>query len=329
MNLTDRITLLNVRLLQVEKSINSAVQRRLNRLSTVFDTAVRDIALNDSSVLPVEVSGLLVSEIDLLIKSILDAITSVYERFADGINRVVIGGPDAEQLSFSLTTFVDLQDEPRIDDTFFQMVGDVVGLTSDEARELMSTLMLWGLRQDELWHNWRERLLIDIRSSVASRLNELRTIGLDGNPVDGTPTRRVKSTVRAGIDVASGRAIKPAIGLVSNGLFAGAGQLLVKAFALNPAVNGRVIWNANFETACNRCRRKHGTEIRFANGKLMDEIPPLHPFCRCFPTVVLNDGTVISFSEWLDRLSPRLRKSVTRNESVSGIVMDTGDWFSE
>jgi SPP1 gp7 family putative phage head morphogenesis protein len=309
-DLTDRIVLLNVRLLQVEKKINLAVKRRLDRMSAEFDNAISGFQLFDNHALPDHVVSVMRTIGQRLVDDVMIAIRDVLVRFADAINRLVIGGPATEQLQFSLTTFVDRQDEERIDDTFFQLVGDVVGITEDEAREIFSTLMLWGLRIDQLWTNWLSRYLLSVRSNVAAQLAELRTLGIGGE-FDGAPVGNVRSSIRTGIDNASRAVASTAYGATSAALFGVAQQLMLRAVSKNPRANLQLLWCSILDDRiCQRCRRRHGSVIEIDDGTLSTQLPPLHAMCRCF-LLLTRDGVVIgTYADWVARQSGAVKKSL-------------------
>lgn len=311
--LQDRITLIGVRLSQIELSVFRELDKRVNQVSKEFSVSSLD-GLRDQPNLPNAVSNAVGRSVSRLLTDLDQSLKIICVRLSAALTASISGTSSTEQLNISLIDpfgIAGLSDENA-----FTVFAEMLGITEDEARELYASLMLWGFFIPQVLEGWRVRLMLQIENRLASQLNTARSLNVLGDfAVSATQsqvTQAVQSTVRSSLtdSVQSLKEIASAI------LFGNLSRQTMKLATKNPSIFvGRFIWIAVLDgRVCRRCGRLHGQSFRVVDGEFSGPVPPLHGSCRCI-LVPLMGGAIQaqSFDDWFRK------QPLTTQVSILGV----------
>jgi SPP1 gp7 family putative phage head morphogenesis protein len=283
---------------EINESLKSNIDKRLKTIhadliSSVYQSRGQLTNRNTANL----IAGSLTTLLSGLVTDINESLYIILQRSRVAVLKFLNRPLKTEALDLSVIDpfgLTDLGDENNA----FTIIGEILGISEDEARILFSELLLFGLSLNEVWMIFLLRQRDQLRQRLAQILSELVTDTGSINESTIRDIQRVLSDTLIGDGV---NTIKTGIGSIATSvLFNSIQQMVKKTVERNPRVfTGQYIWNGILDSLiCKRCAALHGKVFNYGEGP----IPQLHIGCRCFITPLIEGGGDVStqdFNEWL------------------------------
>lgn len=308
--LADRITLLGVRLSQIELAVFRALDKRVNAAVSEFLNGMT-VPLQDGQYLPTLLANSMGRVVDPIIRDLEETLTGITAKLSQAITTAITPKTQSEQLNVSIIDPFGISD--LAPDNSFDIFAEMIGISEDEARELFAEMLLWGFTLRQLLTGWRAEMMLKSNNRLAGRLSELRGIGIDAGEVAGLQPNRVNQAIRETVQETIPNSLNGLKNIASAGLFGGFSRLVMRLVANNPAIFlQRFMWTAVLDgNTCRRCAAKHGTIVAAIDGQIRGQSIPLHTSCRClYVPLVGLDLPKQSFDDWLRSQSDKVQSEI-------------------
>lgn len=300
--------------LQVDEIVEAFRRVISTRLRSISDDLIISTQANRGQLnrrnLPNLISQSYVSQLQNLAQDVNESLLEILLRASRAFPKFVSHSQvKTEALDLSLIDPFGLTELGEDNNTFI-IIGEILGITEDEARELFVLLLLFGLSLSDLW----QILLVKQRDRMRQRLAQvIDDFSTDDGVINDQVIRRVQDELNNLIvRDTSIQSVSTHMGsVVSSVLFTGINQVIQATVRKNPTVfTGEYLWVGILDSAiCKRCASLYGKVFRFFEGPL----PQLHPWCRCFVMPILRNVGPVSagdFNSWLKKQSVNTQNQI-------------------
>lgn len=299
--------------MQVDE-VSASFQRAINtRLQTIANKLILSIRASSGQFtlrnLPNLASNAFLNELQGLIQDVNESLLETLLRASKAFPRFVSStNTQNESLDLSLIDPFGLTELGQDNNTFI-IIGEILGITEDEARELFAGLLLFGLGLSDVW----QILLLKQRDRLRQQIAQALSFVPDDNQViPPNVLREVEKTISNFVSDTSINSVATSVtGITSSVLFTGVNKIIQATVKKNQTVfSGKYLWVGILDSAiCKQCAALYGKTFIFGDGPL----PQLHPWCRCFVMPILDGAGPVGvnrFNDWLKSQNKSVQDSI-------------------